>query len=94
MITRNDLIDAIEKCQGQKNPTASTCLKMASYYIILDHLLETDCLCNKKPTSEFLCAIRGKSEERVIEIIDDLLDDLKEIEPDLYLSVIERLQDL
>ena len=34
MITRRDLMDAIEKCQGQRNPNANTCIKLAAYYTI------------------------------------------------------------
>lgn len=40
MITEQDLREAIAECQGVRNPNASTCLKLAAYYIILDHLNE------------------------------------------------------
>lgn len=38
MIKREDLLDAIAECQGQKDPNANTCIKLAAYYTILDHL--------------------------------------------------------
>ena len=38
MITEHDLREAIAECQGVRNPNAGTCLKLAAYYIILDHL--------------------------------------------------------
>lgn len=38
MIRLEDLQEAIAECQGQRNPNANTCLKLASYYTILDHL--------------------------------------------------------
>lgn len=38
MITERDLHEAIAECQGQRNPNANTCLKLASYYTILDHV--------------------------------------------------------
>lgn len=41
MITEKDLQEAIAECQGIRNPNANTCIKLASYYTILDHL-ETD----------------------------------------------------
>ena len=41
MITRRDLLEAIDKCQGQKNPNANTCIKLAAYYTILDHTPES-----------------------------------------------------
>lgn len=38
MITERDLQEAIAECQGVKNPNANTCIKLASFYIIRDHL--------------------------------------------------------
>ena len=34
MITKEDLQEAIAECQGQRNPNASTCIKLASFYTI------------------------------------------------------------
>lgn len=38
MITENQLNEAIAEMQGQRNPNASTCLKLASYYTIKNEL--------------------------------------------------------
>lgn len=38
MITEKDLIEAIAECQGQKNPNASTCIKLAAFYTIKNEL--------------------------------------------------------
>lgn len=38
MITENDLKEAIAECEGQRNPTPSTCLKLAAFYTIQDKL--------------------------------------------------------
>lgn len=38
MITEKDLQEAIAECQGQRNPTAATCMKLAAYYTIQDHM--------------------------------------------------------
>lgn len=38
MITEQDLHKAIAECQGQRNPNANTCIKLAAYYIILNHM--------------------------------------------------------
>ena len=38
MITEQDLREAIAECQGQRNPTSSTCIKLAAYYALLDRL--------------------------------------------------------
>ena len=42
MITEKDLQEAIAECQGQRNPTANTCLKLASYYIIQDKMFKKE----------------------------------------------------
>ena len=38
MITEMDLQEAIAECQGERNPNANTCIKLAAYYTIRDHL--------------------------------------------------------
>lgn len=38
MITEKDLKAAIAECQGVKNPKAETCIKLAAFYTIYDHL--------------------------------------------------------
>lgn len=40
MITIEDLEEAIAECQGQRNPNANTCIKLAAFYTILNHLKE------------------------------------------------------
>lgn len=34
MITEDDLKEAIAECQGQRNPTANTCIKLAAFLTI------------------------------------------------------------
>lgn len=38
MITEKDLRAAIAECQGARNPNATTCIKLAAYYTILNAL--------------------------------------------------------
>lgn len=38
MITEKDLKEAIAECQGERNPNANTCMKLAAYYTILNNL--------------------------------------------------------
>ncbi len=38
MISEEDLKKAIAECQGARNPTANTCIKLAAFYTIYDHL--------------------------------------------------------
>lgn len=38
MISEKDLKDAIAECMGERHPNANTCIKLAAYYTIYDHL--------------------------------------------------------
>lgn len=38
MITEKDLQEAIAECQGVRSPNANTCIKLAAFYILQDHL--------------------------------------------------------
>ena len=40
MITEQDLQAAIAECQGVRNPTASTCIKLAAFYTIRNELFK------------------------------------------------------
>ena len=42
MITEKDLQEAIAECQGVKNPTSSTCIKLAAYLTILNSMKEPE----------------------------------------------------
>lgn len=42
MITEKDLLEAIAECQGQRNPSSQTCIKLAAYYTILNNLQQPD----------------------------------------------------
>lgn len=92
MITRKDLLEAIEKCQGQKNPNANTCIKLAAYYTILDHTPEDDYSYASKPSnSEFINVIRDKNVDEVIAVMDDMMEELQAVAPKLYYETMERL---
>lgn len=94
MITRKDLLEAIEKCQGQKNPNANTCIKLAAYYTILDHTPEDDpgySYASKPSNSEFMSIIKNKNVDEVIATMDDMMEELQTIAPKLYYETMERL---
>ena len=38
MIKKDDLYEAIAECNGERNPNASTCIRLAAFYTILDHM--------------------------------------------------------
>lgn len=96
LITRQDLLDAIAKCQGQKNPNANTCIKLAAYYTILDHTPESefDYSYSSGSTSEFMEIAKGKSSDRVVTIMDNLMEELQKVNPKLYYATMERLKEL
>lgn len=101
MITERELQEAIAECHEQKNPNASTCAKLASYYTILDHLSINHSYASE-PTgqvrydsgSEFSKAIRGRDTEKVLSIVDELMEALSVLSPKLYGVTMKRIYDL
>ena len=94
MITRKDLLEAIEKCQGQKNPNANTCIKLAAYYTILDHTPEDNpgySYMSQPSNSEFINLIKSRSVDEVLLILDDMMEQLQVVAPKLYYETMERL---
>lgn len=63
MITIEDLKEAIAVCQREKDPNANTCIKLAAYYTILDHLQE-----EQKPESMTGYSYEGPPNEADITI--------------------------
>lgn len=97
MITRRDLLEAIDKCQGQKNPNANTCIKLAAYYTILDHTpdsISEYSFANKPSNSEFMRVIKNKKVDDVLYVIDSMMEELQDVAPRLYYETMERLNDL
>ena len=107
MITEQELHEAIAECQGQRNPNANTCIKLASFYTILDHMAEkpsysempnysfaneTENTVRYKSGTEFAEAVYGRDVDEIMSIMDELMSTLKGIQPRLYQSVMRRLQ--
>jgi hypothetical protein len=42
VITEHDLQEAIAECEGTRNPNASTCMKLAAFYTIKQHMFGDD----------------------------------------------------
>ena len=53
MIRENDVREAIAEMQGQKNPNANTCIKLAAYYILMDHIKEKEAVPTTTPTQDY-----------------------------------------
>ncbi len=106
MIREQDVREAIAEMQGQRNPTAQTCIKLAAYYTILDHLIEKPVTDRSMEysgaadsgedfeyigNSEFAQAIRGKDPNEVISLMDELMTTLQVVYPRLYDGVMSKL---
>ena len=93
LITRRDLLEAIEKCQGQKNPNANTCIKLAAYYTILDHTPEEEVgYPHTGPSSEFVNIAKMKNMDDVLMVMDELMETLQREHPKLYYETLDRLE--
>ena len=106
MITEQALLEAIAECQGQRNPNANTCIKLASFYTILDHIkeetkvekpLELPSYSFAAPPSyyesdtEFGQKVRNMDINDVMTIMDELMTTLSIINPRLYNGVMAKL---
>ena len=106
MITEHDLQEAIAECKGQRNPNASTCIKLASYLTIQKELYGTPItessysfssgydasnLINYESGTEFSRKINGKDQKDVLPVIDELMDLLHALYPKIYNSVLRKL---
>lgn len=108
MITEYDLQEAIAECEGQRNPSANTCLKLAAFYIIKDKLFpakqEVEMMHPQysyamsteieEPKTEFLQMIDGKNPADYLDVMDELMTTVKALIPKLYDGVMRRLSEI
>lgn len=108
MITERDLQEAIAECQGQRNPNASTCIKLAAFYTIRRELFgeekdagplpgysyaaQTEPMIENDSGSEFAQAINGRPQAEVWPLMDEMMDTIQAIHPRLYSAVMEKLR--
>lgn len=107
MITEHDLQAAIAECNGQRNPNASTCLKLAAYYTIYDKMFGEKNSVEQKGYSfenridevtylsntEFSEAIAGRNVNELLPIWDELMSVLQATNPRLYNAVMRKITD-
>lgn len=102
MITEEELLEAIAECQGQRNPNANTCLKLASYYTILDHIKEKEMPSYSfaappelpsayESSTEFGQKIKDMDTSEVLAVMDELMTTLSVLNPRLYNGVMRKL---
>lgn len=105
MIRRDDLIESIAECEGVRNPNAHTCIMLAAFYIILDHMdgKNTPVEYSFAPApqeevtfnsgTEFSDAVQGKDINQLFEIMDELMSTLQVLHPRLYAGVMRRINE-
>lgn len=105
MITEKDLQEAIAECQGQRNPNANTCIKLAAFLTIQREMFGSNdpapafsyaapidvSYIDFKSNSEFAEIINGRKAEEIWPIMDELMMTLQAIQPRLYKAVIRQL---
>lgn len=105
MIKEGELLEAIAECQGQRSPNANTCLKLASYYTILDHIRREDDMSEVPKYSfasgtesvyyesgtEFGQMLQHLDVSEVLAVMDELMTTLKVLNPRLYDGVMRKL---
>lgn len=108
MITEQDLQAAIAECKGVKAPNANTCIKLAAFYIIKEHLYPEheikevneqysydpppDPVIDINSDSEFAQAVNGRLMEEIMPIVDEAMEALKVLNPRFYASVMRKIE--
>ena len=107
MITEKDLREAIAECEGRRHPDASTCVKLAAFYTILNNMVEKDAKPERTPepvgysyqagpgipygASEFSGIVQEKGIENAWPIIEETMSVLAVIQPKMYERIIRKL---
>lgn len=108
MITERDLTEAIAECQGERNPNANTCIKLAAFLTIRNELYgkqeesitasipsysyATGSTIEYSSETEFSQTINGKDPSMVWPVMDELMSTVRTLMPRLYDGVMTRLQ--
>lgn len=71
MITEKDLQEAIAECQGQRNPNANTCIKLAAYYTIQREMFGDSKSERLDPTPVYSGAIYTNQPSKPIQLESD-----------------------
>lgn len=108
MITEHDLAEAIAECEGQRNPSANTCLKLAAFYTIRDKMFPATedkedvrlpqysyarSIQSMNADTEFKRIAAEMNPEDLVDIMDELMTTLKAMIPKLYDGVMRKLSE-
>lgn len=107
MITEKDLQEAIAECQGERNPNANTCIKLAAYYTILNQMSPPEPVTYSYASephayaslqyasdTEFGRLVSGKNVEDIMAVMDELMTALEVLHKNLYHATIQKISDL
>lgn len=105
MITERDLLEEIEECQRQPI-TDKKFERLASCFVVYDHLFGApinSCysyanevgkpIITTTSDTEFLTAVNGKDTERVLMVLDELMETIKVLHPRMYDAVLQKIKD-
>ena len=104
MITERDLQEAIAECQGERNPNANTCIKLAAFYTIKNELFgkpeqltysyaaPADSVIDYDSGTEFSELIQGRDPAEIWPIMDELMTAVQAFLPRLYDGTMRRLR--
>lgn len=104
MITPQDLKAAIAECEGERNPNANTCMKLAAYYQLLDRKQNADPLPKEQysyenrtteipySNSEFSQIVEQVGIDKAFSVIDELMELLYVENRPLYESVMRKIE--
>ncbi len=97
MITEADLLQAIAECQGERNPNANTCVKLAAFMTIYDHLYGNRESYAEQPSAVSTMSgvlFSGKPIEAVLPLLDELVDAVSVLNPRLYAAFQRKIEQL
>jgi len=104
VITVKDLDEAILECQGQRNPNAETCIKLAAYLTIKRELYGEPVMqsFSSEPAekitynsgTEFSKLIEGQDINDILPIIDELMTTIQTINGRLYKAIIRKIESI
>lgn len=100
MISERDLQEAIAECEGIRNPTSGTCVKLAAYYTLLDRKksqIDIGYSGASQASIPFSNSYFSQIVERVgienaFPVIDELMETLYVVNRPLYESVLSKIE--
>jgi len=109
MIREEDLREAIAECEGARNPTSSTCIKLAAYYALLNQKFPKSSESENPDVprysfasmpdltfgdSEFSKTVEEKGIGRCFPIIEETMGALEIVMPKLFNAMMRKLEEV